>query len=149
MLVIALISYGVQQRESSSNQDPVEVEVEVVKKVKKTYGEIKKVMDSEKNDEEKKTEIQKILFESFASQDGNIITNQQRFDALMRLEVDSGNPSDQENQKVQFCQKMNEIFCCIKNQPEFQAEFQDKKILQLMQDYYEAVVEAEDYSSFR
>lgn len=142
-----------QQRESSSNQDPVEVEVEVVKKVKKTYGEIKKVMDSEKNDEEKKTEIQKILFESFVYRAenvsfwDNVTINQQKFDALMRLKVDSENPSDQENHKVQFCQKMNEIFCCIKNQPEFQAEFQDEKILQLIQDYCEAVVEVEGYSS--
>ena len=138
-----------QQRESSSNQDPVEVEVEVVKKVKKTYGEIKKVMDSEKNDEEKKTQINKILSESFVYRAenvsfwDNVTINQQKFDALMRLKVDSENPSDQENHKVQFCQKMNEIFCCIKNQP----EFQDEKILQLIQDYCEAVVEVEGYSS--
>jgi|GEM_PF-5575952 len=105
-----------RNRSVDSSTETRVVQAEFTQKVKKVYDKIKEVMDPQSNNEDKKTKIKKILFQSFASPDisQRIVINRQQLDVLMSLTVNS--------------------------------EFNNKEILQLMQGYCKAVLETDDGS---
>ena len=106
------------------------------KQVKEVYDAIEKDMNNDElNDEGKKAAIKNILFNRFACQGNSrhIVNSQEQLYYLRSLEAGP----------VNLYQKIHKFCCCIKRS---KPEFKNPEILQLMQDYFEAVVGAEDYT---